>query len=108
MAIPFAPDDAARVSVEADPNCIEGWASRLYLPITFEGPSVVPSPKATAGTLVAWALGQVGQLNVLLHTIGVADGFAASPPPSELAGAIRHQLEQVESVLIAATEKLSE
>lgn len=101
------PPEQAGPSDLDEPQCVEGWASRVHLSINDDGPSVIPSPAASAESLIAWALGQIGQLNVMLHTIGMAEEFAVLPPPSELAGAVRHQLEQIEVVLEAATGRLT-
>lgn len=98
--------DASQFDRLAHPKPIEGWASALHLTAADDGPAVIPAPDATPQALIAWAMGQLGQLNVLLTTIGMADGFGVQVDATALASAIRHPLEQAEAALDAAIHRL--
>lgn len=85
---------------------VEGWASSGYCSTGGNANVVSVASDATPQGLVSWAIGQLQQLNVLLTVIGTAAHGDVEHDPGELVGAIRHQLQQVESVLIGATTLL--
>ncbi len=64
-------------------------------------------PEATSAGLLAWGIGQLQQLNILLTVIGCAQHMSPADP-GELCGAIRHQLEQAMVTIEAAADQLAE
>lgn len=86
---------------------VEGWASSAHCPPgKINTDAVVIAPEATSDGLVSWAIGQMQQLNVLLNVIGTARHGDVAHDPGEICGAIRHQLEQIESVLMSAADAI--
>lgn len=74
------------------PAPVRGWA------VDPDGQSaVVINPAATDGERMAWAFGQLQQLNVLLEILACRDDSMTEG--SLLAGAIRHFTQQAECVL---------
>lgn len=86
---------------------VEGWASSGHCLGVHQANAVMTAPDATSAGLVSWAVGQIQQLNVLLNCIGTARHDEVEHDPGEICGAIRHQLQQVEAVLLAVTDRFS-
>ena len=92
------------MSATTSPN-VDGWASTGQS-FGDDAPSVIVSQEASPGALMSWAFGQLQQLNVLLKIIGTATHDQVECDPAELVGSIRHQLEQVQCVMLAAIDRL--
>lgn len=86
---------------------IAGWCSDLHSPHLHTEATVVVGPEATSAGLLAWGIGQLQQLNILLTVIGCAQ-HTSPADPGELCGAIRHQLEQAMATIEAAADQLAE
>lgn len=85
---------------------VEGWASSGHASAGEAANVLSVATEATPQGLVSWAIGQLQQLNVLLTVISTASHVDVEHDPGEVCGAIRHQLEQVESVLLGASKLL--
>ncbi|MFT3818309.1 MAG: hypothetical protein QM750_11855 [Rubrivivax sp.] len=77
-------------------TAIEGWAVDHFDDL----PPVIVNSQASAEALLAWGLGQLSQLNVLLRAAKLGDA-------PDLADAVRHFTAQVEQVLVAAQARLN-
>jgi len=85
------PNAAAPPALPA-PVPVRGWA------VDPDGqPAVVINPAATDGERMAWAFGQLQQLNVLLEILACQDDSMTEG--ALLAGAIRHFTQQAQCVL---------
>ncbi len=73
---------------------VQGWDNEY----TGDVPAVVLNPHAGPLARVAWALGQLTQVNNWLRVMNV-ESISDGSNPNELAGAILHFTEQAESVL---------
>lgn len=77
---------------------VTGWASWEGLTDHTE-PAVIANPAATPAALLAWAIGQIQQVNVVLDAAATyrdPGGMTAG----ELAGAVLHFSAQAEAVLV--------
>lgn len=90
-----APNSAVSL-VERKRHAVHGWCSTVDLS-SDEAPAVIVNPDASDAALVAWALGQVEQVNVVLAA--VAAGSRSDVEDARLAASIQHFNEQAEAVL---------
>ncbi|MFT3820479.1 MAG: hypothetical protein QM750_23180 [Rubrivivax sp.] len=94
-APPPAPEPAPRQQP------IEGWACDYR---DDEWP-VIADPKASAAALLAWGVGELSQLNILLEAANAASS-AAGLQVSDVAGAALHFTQQVRQAMEAALARL--
>jgi len=69
-----------------------------------DAPAVIVNPDASARTLMAWSLGQVEALRVML--VAAEDVDAGALSTGELASGAAALVEQVQAVLRAAVDRL--
>ncbi|MFT3816044.1 MAG: hypothetical protein QM750_00190 [Rubrivivax sp.] len=91
------PGAAPPPAPEAAPplTAIEGWDVDHFGDL----PPVIANSQAGAEALLAWGLGQLSQLNVLLRA-------ASHDGTPDLADAVRHFTEQVQQAMVAAQDRL--
>ena len=82
---------------------VNGWASRIDVP-EHDKPAVIVNPAASAGALLAWALGQIEQVNAVLEAVATGS-TKGGMSTAELAGAVQHFNEQARAVLAALHER---
>lgn len=86
---------------------VEGWASGALCVNNESKKSVVIGPDATPAGLLSWGIGQLQQLTVLVDAIACSEDAIGRLEPPQVCGAIKHQLSQIDSTLVAAAEMLA-
>lgn len=84
---------------------VNGWSSRADVDPDDE-PAVIVNPEANTAALLAWALGQVAQVNAVLDAVATGPAHGGMPA-AELAGAVQHFNEQVQAVLEAVRDRMA-
>jgi hypothetical protein len=96
------PSSGADASAASESVAVKGWASSEW----HQEAAVIVNPEAQPIELVSWAAGQIEQTLVLASIIGTGATHPLDIDPAEVAGALRHPLEQALTVLRAAADKM--